>query len=999
MALLGPVEVRRDGAVLALPAGLTTELLARLAVEPGSFVRAETLLDELWNCPAGRNTLQSKVSQLRRALGGAEVVLAGVQGYALDVPSDTVDAVVAAGLAAKAAAARDTGDPAAALAHASAALDLFRGEPLVDFGDWAAAHRVRLQELRLGLLETAMSARLDLGAGGEVVGELEALVAEHPWREGLWGCLITALYRSGRQADALAAYARLRRTLVDDLGIEPGPELQRLERQVLQQSPELGTPARAAVRPGNLPAPTSRLVGRDRDLAVLTQAVHERRLVTLTGPAGVGKTRLAVEAAGARTEAGGAWMVRLDALDPGLDDPAVLARVVAETMQVPGGDQALLERLAGSPTFLVLDNCEHLVASVASLARSLLDAVPSLRLLVTSQAPLGLADERVVTLEPLDAEASQALFADRAREMRTHFELDEDTEPWVAQVCASLDGLPLAIELAAARVRSLSVPDIARRLDDRFAVLRDPSSRRPERQRALAEAIAWSYDLLFPDDQRGLWALSCFAGGASLDAVERVLGALDVPSGVVLDTVSRLVDRSLVRLEDVGGGEVRYRLLDSIRLFAATRLDEAGLVPTAARAHAEWYAERADWCDRHVRGPDQPACVAFARAERADVDAALAWCAEHEPSLGTRIANGLGWTWVVLGDGVAGASRVRKALSVTATDRKRTQSLLLAGWLEASAGDVTLAAADLDGAGEAALRCGDALLPADVERHRAFLAIQQGRPDQVLVHAAAAVDVARERSLAWPTAAGLLLSAYGALMLGDTTSATADASEALGLLRPLGDSWGIVHAEAMLGGIAQAEHRFDDAAAALERAADESVALGFLGQAALHRATLARVLQRVGDPRAADTFGRAVDDAVSGGDGRLAATARVHLARLRRATGDLEAARALLEENQRWYGGAGRGDYALLTDVSLAALNDDAAALEAGRVAAREAGHPEVELLALDALARLTAASDPKTAAALLAEADALMADVAHALDESDRLDATVARELLAESA
>jgi hypothetical protein len=573
--------------------------------------------------------------------------------------------------------------------------------------------------------------------------------------------------------------------------------------------------------------------------------------------------------------------------------------------------------------------------------------------------------------------------------------LDADVTAAVEEVCRSLDGLPLAIELAASRVRSLSVRDISRRLDDRFVLLRDPNSQMPERRRALAGAIAWSYELLFPDDQRGLWALACFAGSASLDATEHVLSALGVPAGSVLDTISRLVDRSLVSVESAEGDAVRYRLLDSIKAYAAERLAESGQADLAAAAHANWYAGTAAWCDAHVRSDRQPECLAIAREERANVDVALGWCAANDPLLGVRIANGFGWTWVVLGDGTIGAARVRDALIADTPDRDRAHALLLAGWLEASAGDVVLAQADLDAAGKLADELDDDLVRADVRRHQAFLSIQQGRPDVVLASAAASLATYRPLGLEWRTAASLLLAAFGSLMLGDTSTATRDATEAVGILAPIGDSWGMVHAEAMLGGIAQAEHRFDDAARALARAADESATMGFLGQAALHRATLARVQQRIGDPGAVESYEQAISDATSVGDGRLAATARLNLARLLRGAGAGPEAAALLEENERWYRSAGGGDFALLTWCILCAERADAPGLREVLEEARDTENLEVQVYALDALARVSADSgDIASARVLLAESDDLAPDVAHVVDASDRLDAAFAREL-----
>ena len=999
VAVLGPVEVRREGELVRVPTGKTTELLVRLALDAGTPARADALLDDLWREPVGRNTLQSKVSQLRRALGDASLVIGSGDGYTLALDPVCVDAVRAVELAVEASAARDGADRAASLDRARQGLALFRGDVLVECGDWAAPHRARLDEVRMGLLEDVMTARAELGSGGELVGTLEGLVERYPLRERLWAALVTALYHAGRQADALAAYTRVRTLLRDELGIEPGTELRSLEQQVLRQSPALDAgwrkPARAV--PGNVPAQAAGMVGRAEDVASVGALVAAHRLVTVVGPAGVGKTRLVLEVAPVLEAAGGVWLVRLDSMATA----SSVAQVVAETLHVTGGEPSLVERLAGAETVLLLDNCEHVVEGVRAFAAAMLDGAPGLRILATSQVALGLDGECVHTLAPLSGEESVLLFASRAREMRPGFVLDADATEVVEEVCAALDGLPLAIELAAARVRSLSVRDIARRLGDRFVLLRDPTSHRPERSRALASAIAWSYELLFPDDQRGLWALSCFAGSATLDAAERVLVALGVPSAAVLDTIGRLVDRSLVSLDVADDGSVRYRLLDSVRVFAAARLAEAGALDVAAAAHARWYADTAAWCQDHVRSDRQAECVATARVERANVDVALEWCAGNAPHVGTSIGNGFGWTWVVLGDGTTGAARVRGALSPATPARDRATGHLLAGWLEASAGDLALAAADLDTALAVAEALGDDVLRADARRHLAFLAIQQGRPHEVLAHTTFSLETYRSSALPWETACTLVLAAYGALILGDTEAAARHATEAVDLLTPIGDSWGLVHAQAVLGGIAQAQQRFEDAARSLTHAAEESRRLGFTGQAALHLASLARVQHRAGETDAAvDTFERATEAAIAGGDLRLAATARLNLARLLRAKGDHTAALALLEENRRWYDRAGGGEGELLTRCLLCAESGDLPGLEKVLAEAAAVGNLEVQVHALDALAvREVGEGAGARAERLLEEADGLASEAGHLVDHEDRVDRARARLLLSGAA
>jgi len=1008
IAVLGPVEVRRDGAVVPLPSGKTTEVLVRLAIDAGAPVRADRLIDDLWADVAattGRNTLQSKVSQLRRALGVPGVITSGPGGYALDVEPGRVDALRVVTLATTASDLRQGGDLADAADLSGEALALFRGDVLVDAGDgpWLQPHRARLEEVRLGLLEDHFAARVELGAGGDVTGQLEALVQLHPLREGLWHTLITALYRNGRQADALAAYGRVRDILAEELGLDPGRDLQALEASVLQQVPwSAAAPARQPVgnqQPvGNLPRLSSPLIGRTSDLDVLGAQLEQDALVTLTGPTGVGKTRLAIELARQAAAPDGVWLIRLDAADATTN----LLQAVAETMHLPG-ERMLLERLASTECLLVLDNCEHVVGPAADLASLLLDAAPRLTVLATSQLPLGLDGESVYPLEPLPITESVQLFTYRAAEIRRQFVLDDDTAPVVEQLCQALDGLPLAIELAAARVRSLSVREIARRLDDRFGLLRDPTSRSPERRRVLAAAIAWSYELLFPDDQRGLQALSCFVGGAPLPAVESVLAVLGVPQSSAVDVISRLADRSLVTLTVTAGGSSRYHLLDSIRAFAVGRLRDAGSADDALAAHAHWFGRAAQDAAATIRGPAQPRWLAFVHDERSNIDAALAWSARHDPLLGVRIANGFGWAWVVLGDGIAGAHRVRSAREAAEHDagvgpRDRVTSLLLAGWLEASAGNVVRAEDDLDRALGEAIALNDEQSRADAQRHLAFLRLQQARPDDAAELAFQSADAARQRGLAWERAAGLLLGAAGSMMLGEIATAAAAADEAVRLLTPIGDSWGLVHAEAILGGIAQAAHRFDDASHYLENAAAASERLGFLGQAAYHLTRLGRVRHQAGQLQAAsETLTLAIQAAIRGSDPRMAATARINLARVMRATGQHDAAQALLHQCDDWYRTAGGGDGALLTRALLAAASDsDDADLEAMVDQARLAGDHEAGVVMLDALAlRVAQRGQLTTAQQLLATADDAALAAVNIVDEVDRLDAHRARELI----
>ena len=648
VSVLDVVELHRDGERIPVRRGKTAEVLIRLALEAGVMIRTERLIEDLWADEAAataRNTLQTKVSRLRRALGDAALVRGSSAGYTLDVDASAVDALEVLRLAEQASAFRRAGDPSAALETCTTALAMFNGDILSGAGeaDWVIPHRARLEEVRLGLIEDQLGARLDLGAAGGVIGELEALVRVHPQGEGLWGLLMLALYRDGRQADALESYQRARSWLADELGLHPGPQLQQIEQQILVHDPVLGGPSSRmrALGPekplGNLPALSAELVGRDTEVETVVHLVGSRRLVEIVGPGGVGKTALAIAAgrvlsASGGVAGGGVWLARLEAA--ATTDDVVDTMVAALNV---GGEAALFDRLRSTAAVMILDNCEHVIDTAAALIGRLLEAAPDLRILCTSQIALDIDGETVFELAPLALADAVALFAWRANAQRTN-RTTSASEDAVEELCRSLDGLPLAIELAAARTRTLSIEEITRRLDDRFSVLRDPSSRRPERRRSLRSTIGWSYELLFPDDQRGLWALATFAGGAPLPAVEYVLGVLDVPATAAIDVVSRLASRSLVMLDDHSASRtVRYRLLDSIRAFAIEAMTEAGASERAFAAHAAWFADAAASSTQGVRSSDQAEHLAFARTERTNIDAALTWSIEHDPLLALAI--------------------------------------------------------------------------------------------------------------------------------------------------------------------------------------------------------------------------------------------------------------------------------------------------------------------------------------------------------------------------
>jgi predicted ATPase len=594
------------------------------------------------------------------------------------------------------------------------------------------------------------------------------------------------------------------------------------------------------------------------------------------------------------------------------------------------------------------------IAAAAALAERLLDAAPGARILCTSQVALGIDGEAVIELAPLSLDDAVELFTRRAARPGDPGEVHD--------LCRSLDGLPLAIELAAARTRTLPVEEIARRLDDRFSVLSDPASRKPERRRALRATIGWSYELLFPDDQRGLWALAAFAGGAPLAAVESVLEALDVPPSTAIDVLGRLASRSLLIVEDGG----RYRLLDSIRAFALEAMtDDRGL-----DAHAAWYAAAAASSTDGVRSAQQAEHLAFARAERANIDAALTWSADNDPARALAIANGFGWAWIVLGDS-RGAQRILAALDAAgdAPARDRATALLLAGWIEASTGHLEPARRHVTAAIELA---GDADLRARGHYYLAYVVSHHGDWEHALELTALSKS-GLERP--WDLAANALFASRAAISAGDLERARAARDDVQHWLQTVDDPWLRVRRDAMLGELARIEHRFDDAVADIARAAETSHRLGFLQTEAYQVSSLGRAQCQAGDyATGATTLELAIDKAEAIGDVRLAALARVHLGRVLRALGREAEARAALEAAVAWHREAGGGEQAALADCLLAAMDGDEARLRGILDAARADGDAPVEVFALDALG-------------LYEAADRRMEAASHFITELDRTD------------
>jgi predicted ATPase/DNA-binding SARP family transcriptional activator len=659
--LLGPVEAVVHGRAVALGGRRPRTLFALLALRPGQVVASEAIVDALWGEDPplrARESLQMHVSRLRKAFAdlgtdaGRFVRRAG--GYMLDTSGGDRDLDQWHGALGRARRAREAGEPAAARAEIDAGLRLWGGQPLggVVLNNVLAAERARLEEQRLEAVIEGIELDLELGRHGEVLGQLDALALAHPFAEHLVELQMLALYRSGRQADALAAFRAARDRLVEELGIEPGERLCALHEDVLRHSGELAAPkaARRASRdeavteprgapssaPRPLPVPPNRTIGRDRELAAIGAGLRSRatRLLTLTGPGGVGKTRLAIEAARAVEGdfADGACFVSCAPLR----DPAQVASAIAEALGagVLGGEspaQAAERFLATKHLLLVADNFEHVLAA-APVVGGLLAGCPNLTVLATSREPLALQAEERRPVAPLAVPDSGAspeadavtLFSDRARARDPGFALDEVTAAAVAQICRRVDGLPLAIELAAARCGILSPSEVAERLDEALAAPGAGARDAAARQQTLRATVDWSHALLDDDERAGFARFAVFAGGATVHATEAVTGAR-------LWTIDGLVTKSLLVRRRQPSGPTRLHMLETIRAYAADKLAARADGHEIRERHYRHFLALAErhGAERVLMDADCQGHIERLETEIDNLHAALAWAIER----------------------------------------------------------------------------------------------------------------------------------------------------------------------------------------------------------------------------------------------------------------------------------------------------------------------------------------------------------------------------------
>ncbi|WP_326766819.1 winged helix-turn-helix domain-containing protein [Streptomyces sp. NBC_01591] len=743
--ILGATEARdENGSVLPVGGTRLRALLAALALRAGRPVPVADLVDDIWaadpphDAPAA---LQALVGRLRRVLG-RDAIASTHGGYRLEAGPDDVDLHVFERLSRQGTEELDAGDPVTAARTLRTALALWRGPVLADLPDRDHGHGLRPEGHRLAALERRIEADLrcaatgtDGGAGPDagprtLVPELMELTAAHPYDERFRAQLIRALRAEGRQADALAAYEDARRALADDLGTDPGPELTALHGELLapphiahipaapstarQQHPQYlqyprpldprpFDPSGPAVVHGNLRPRLTSFVGREPELRSIRADLTRSRLVTLTGPGGSGKTRLAEEAAAhgdpvptgptsptspasstSPTSPSDAWIAELASVDDPVDVPgAVLSALgLRETAllrdnnrdgQPPRTDPTglLVEHLAHCsrirPYLLILDNCEHVIDAAATLAETLLTHCPQLRILATSREPLGVPGESVRPVGPLPADPAHRLFAERARAVRPDFDPEQETAhdlEAVAEICRRLDGQPLAIELAAARLRMLSPRQIADRLDDRFLLLTGGSRTVLPRQQTLRAVVDWSWDLLDEDERTALRQVSVFAGGWDLQAAEAVITPGAAPAGSVpaggvrtaeaparlstADLIGALVDKSLVVATPTATGEMRYRLLETIHEYATERAAEAPEIrAAAASAHTAHFVALVEEAEPRLRSGDQLPWIERLETELDNIRAVLHRTVVTSPSEpeAVRLVLGMGWFW------------------------------------------------------------------------------------------------------------------------------------------------------------------------------------------------------------------------------------------------------------------------------------------------------------------------------------------------------------------
>ncbi|SEP47420.1 BTAD domain-containing putative transcriptional regulator [Amycolatopsis saalfeldensis] len=909
ISLLGPLDVRtEDGAAVEVAGARLRALLTALALEPGRVVASARLVDAVWgeHPPGTANALQALVSRLRKAGIAPDST---PTGYRLAAETDV------ARFEELLTGARGSSDADTARLLREA-LNLWRG-PVPADGEYFQAPLARLAELRLTAVEEHAEASLRLGAGAALTGELAELLAEHPLRERLASALMRALCAAARPAEALTVYERTRRVLAEELGADPSGELAELHASILRGSTAFSSAAFDSAAfdstvdesRTNLRAGLTSFVGRDADVTVVAKLVGEYRLTTLIGPGGAGKTRLATETA--RTlldEADGVWLVELAPVTDGAD----VAQAVLTALGLRG--QGYLGPAAGTPrdravaalrtrnAVLVLDNCEHVIDAAAELADALLGECPRLRILATSREALAVTGEALWPVEPLalpseDSGVTEAmscasvrLFADRAAAVRPGFTVDATTVGAVAGVCRALDGMPLAVELAAARLRALTADQLAARLDDRFRLFTGGSRTALPRHRTLRAVVDWSWELLSDAERTLLRRLAVFSGGATAEAAAAVCGDPDA-----FELLTALTDKSLLVVAP-DEGEPRYRMLETIKAYGLERLDEAGEREQTRRAHADWFARLAETADPHLRRAEQLEWLALLAADHDNLTSAVRGAiAAGDAALCVRLVVAAGWYWLLGGHRSEGLNLITQVLAVPGEvdEARATAYALYAMFVTAGIGDDREIDSWVKTALEFAHRETSAhpMLRFLIPLQELMGGLRDGAEPRLDT-----LDGLLTDEDPWLRGHARLTRVRMLVSFGDRLDeAEADARQSLRDLRASGERWGLSLA---LGTLAELESRRGDLAAAVGHNEEAIAVVSEMGtlEDVLHlRSRQAQLLWLLGDSEAAATTLAAADhdartvvfpDALAG-----LAQAKAELARWR---GDPATARAEL---------------------------------------------------------------------------------------------------------
>jgi predicted ATPase/DNA-binding SARP family transcriptional activator len=901
--VLGPIEVLAGGTPADVGGSKRQALLVMLALRDGRPVEIDALVDGLWGeeLPAApRNALHHHIARLRAALGDGAIV-GFPDGYA--VKNARVDVVQFEELLAETRAALRKADLRAAADAVESALALWRGPALQGLTGttWFSAEARRLEALRVDALEEQFEVALALGENRELTAALQEALADNPFRERLWGQLMLALYRSGRQADALETFQDARRVLADQLGVQPGPELRRLQEAILAHDPSIAAVPVDRRRRGNLPARSTSFVGRESELGQVTALLHEHRLVTLTGPPGVGKSRLAVETARSLGHEfpDGIWIVDF-ARAAGASDAV---RLLANVVDVRGSDPLarVASRLRDTSVLVVLDACEHVLDEAARITGTFLAGCPEVRILATSRAALNMPSEARFPVAPLGS-AAVALFFERARAARPGFEPDAEAVELATEIVRRVDGLPLAIELAAARVNVLGLGEIVTILERRSALLRDSPISDPAR-RALQELVDWSYDLLHGDEKTLLQQLAVHRGGASLASLAAVAAARSLNEATVAYLVTALVDKSIVSAS-FSGGAARYDLLDAVREYVLDRLGESGELAAARAAHAEYFAALADEAHRALRGPQWLHWQRRLELENDNFWAALAYARDKpDPAVAARLGT-LGWYFALAERVSEGRRFLELALAATDDDvpvDSRIELLAVLCYLATEELDLDAALT----AGERALTlAASAAAPRQLGVAQLTLALAltaSGDEERADATAQAAYATLAASGDDWGAAASGIIRATGAARAGDLGT-VADMAAAV---RRHSDA--IEYDAFRLPGLLLeawvAEHRGESAAAAASyrRALELAGRIGFGDHAAFALSRLGSNALARGDLHGAGELQRQALAAADAADATwVAAHARVQLGRVAAAAGDAASAETLYRQVLEW---------------------------------------------------------------------------------------------------